>query len=264
MKKYLIDWWNGGDGLDPTYSAYYNALTDKPSATIKTAQNNFTATLRTNGLLARMKIGHFFHAGSAGTAKFNLVNPSTYKLTAPAGDPTFSEGNGCKSSGTTYFSTPFTTTEYAGIQANITFAFYVSESSTTSSSLLRTHGAVAKVAGDTINFFPILGGNCLWNTYTTVNGSVANANHKHLYVQTVDASNHYVYIDGVKATSTADPAVPDATRSFFILGENVSGALTAPYTLYEACFFIFDKFLDADELAFRNAWTTYKTAAGLP
>lgn len=263
MKKALAYWWLG-DSLDATYKTYFDALPDKPSGAVKAAQNTFVIALRQAGLLSRGKCGYFFHAGSINSAKINLFTPGTFNLTAPAGDPTFSEGNGCKSNGTTtYFSNPFKTDQYAGIESNITVAIYISESDTTSSGALIAHGAQTTAAGATIELRPVITGNARFNNYSAANSNAVNSNHKALFVHTVDASNQYMYVNGTKTTIASAPVAPNQSRSSVILAADIGG-ITGFYTKFVAAFFIFDRFTDADELAFRTAWNTYKTAAGVP
>lgn len=266
MKKSIIDWWWRGASLNSTYSTYFSALPTGITGTVKTAQNAFCVSLQASGLLSRMKAGYFFHAGGVGNAKINLANPATYTLTSPAGDPTFSEGNGCASNGSTYFLNPFKTNEYAGIETNHAFCIYVSQSDTTSSGALILHGATIKTTTlESIEIRPLITGNVRFNNWSAVNSNATNgtSNHKHLYVQTVDSSNQYMYVDGTKTTVASAPVAGNISTGIPILAANMGG-ITGFYTKNVACYFIFDKFTDTDESNFRTAFNTYKTAVGLP
>lgn len=261
MNKKNILWWLNNNGLNVTYKAYFDSLPTSISASVKAAQNAFCNSLNSAGLLSRMKTGYFMHAGGIDNAKINLKNPATYTLTSPAGDPTFSEGNGCKSGGTTYFSQPFKMNEYAGIQTDVTVCQYVSESNTADTTNTWTHGILDINTGAFWGLRPFAFG--LLSSYNFGATAIlpANANHKGLYIQTQDASNQYVYKDGTKSSLATVPTAPTVSSNRSILARDAGNG---PYLHYLAVDFIFDRFSDADELAFRTAFNTYKTSVGLP
>lgn len=241
-----------------------------PSVTVQNALSDFFNSLDSNGLTPRMKTGYILHAGSAQMATLNLNAPLTYQTTL-VNSPIFSEGNGMKSNGTTsYINQPFKSNEFAGIESNLTAIQYISESSTISG-LLGSHGFKV-TTGRYMLLYP-------FKTATTgearhyINDSAAlvfpSTDHKGLYVQCNDTSSRNVmYKNGVKYINTGTIAAPTTSQNRLILAINdndTTGVTPVQfYTNYIATDFLFDRVTDTDELNFRTAFNTYKSAVALP
>lgn len=252
-------------GFDSDYTTWLNRLTalgyTKPSLLIQSAQSNFFISLKGYGLFSRMKTGYFLHAGSAEAGTVNLKNPLTYQSTL-VNSPTFSEGNGMKSNGTTsYINQPFKSDEYAGIENDITSVNYVSESNVTFAS-----GSVAGCLTSPSKSFtlqPFKDANGYAYHFSLAQG-FANNNHKGLYCVARAAASFSIYLNGVKTTFAIATEAPTVSINRYILGYNNNGTIALLYNKFVACDFLFNAFTDADELNFRTAFDTYKTAVGLP
>lgn len=259
--------------FDPDVRAWLNRGTalgyTLPSSTVQNALSDFIKSLKTNGLFTRMKTGYIMHAGSSQMGTLNLKNPLTYQTTL-VNSPTFSEGNGMKSNGTTsYIDQPFKSNEFVGIQSNLTVINYVSESNNTTTGI-STNGFLTK-AGQYFALNPL---------HTTTEGRYfhygpspwlpfSNTNHKGLYIGTHSSPNTSIYKDGIKTTAAQTPEAPTNSINRLILAYNDSatdGAIAPAnfYTAFVSVDFLFDSFTDADESNFRTAFNTYKTAVALP
>lgn len=272
MNKKVLDFFLGG-GV--SYNSYYQAwLTQiiadggtEPSASVKTAQNALIRDLDAAGLMTRMKFGYFLHAGNKTTCRRNIKSPADYRMTE-SGTVTFSEGNGCKSDGSSSWNTTYPINAYSGIQTDLTTAFYVSESATASNG--RVYGARADVSGTVIlQFLPGVGGSSGQRShYGGANTIFSSANHKAIYVHTYDGTNDVAYRNGVKDSDALTPTAPTVSSPIALLATNASGiggfSPIQFYTLNLAYFFAFNRFNDSDESTLRGLLTTYNTAAGLP
>jgi hypothetical protein len=234
------------------------------------ALSTFMNTLDLAGLGpsgSRMKTGNILHTGSKQFCLLNLKDVSNHKL-VESGTVTFSEGNGCRSASSSYFEQPFTTDEYAGIQSNLTAINYVSESSTAFSGSKALHGFRSDAAR-IFTTVPLNTSTLGQGYHFTAGATFPSTNHRGLYVLTRSGANLITYKDGSK-TSIAFAANVPAYNGFnrYILAYNnnngVTPAAAAFYPHYVAIDFLYDGFTDADELAFRTAFNTYKTAVGLP
>ena len=259
------------------YGATVNAwlaqgLTDggeSPSAEILTALSAFMTSLDASGLGpsgSRMKTMNIMHTGSKEFVKLNLKNVSTFKY-VESGTVTFSEGNGCKSASSSYFEHPFKSDQYAGIETDLTEINYISESDTTSVNDI--------VAGCTpaLSRFELLRpksgvANGAYSHYDNALTVFTSANHKGLFIRTYAGGNKVVYRDGVKTSTAVTPTAPTVSQSRLVLAFNGNAGsgitATSHYTRFVALDALYDSFSDADELAFRNAFNTYKTAVSLP
>lgn len=241
-----------------------------PSTTVQIALSDFVKSLKLNGLFTRMKTGYIMHAGSAQMGTLNLRNPLTYQSTL-VNSPTFSEGNGMKSNGTTsYIDQPFKSNEYAGIESDLTGIQYISESSTVNAGMVSS-GFGINAAGSLFWLIrPLLNATSSDFWHYSASTSFANTNHKSLYVLTRPAAgSQVIYNNGVKTTGAVAANVPNISINRFILAANgatANGGLTPAnyYTKFVAADFLFDRFSDTDESNFRTPFNTYKTAAGLP
>jgi hypothetical protein len=274
MKKELISFWGngGGGGYDADYQAWLTQIIadggTQPSASVKDAQNDLVVALKAASLWTRMKAGWFLHCGDTTTGRRNIKNPSTFRTTL-VGGLTFSEGNGTKSNGTDgAINTTYAANQYAGIETDLTTAFYVSESSTASNG--RVYGTRAEVSGAVIlQFLPGVGGSSGQRShYGGANTLFSSANHKALYVHTHDGTNDVTYRNGSKDADALTPTAPTIASPIALLATNGSGVggFTAIqfYTLYLSYFFMFDRFNDTDESTLRGILSTYNTATGLP
>lgn len=272
MNKALINWWSGGASFDSDYQAWLTQIVadggTEPSASVKTAQNDMVIALKANALWTRMKLGYFLHCGDLTTIRRNIKDPSVYRHTQ-VGTLTFSEGNGTKSNGSDgAINTTYPVNAYAGIETDLTTAFYVSESATASNG--RVYGTRAEISGAVIlQFLPGVGGSTGQRShYGLAVSNFSSANHKAIYVHTHDGTNDVAYRGGVKDSDALTPTAPTIASPIALLATNSNGvggfSPIQFYTLYLSYFFMFDRFTDADELALRTILTTYNTAAGLP
>lgn len=270
--KHIDWWWRGGASYNSYYQAWLTQIIadggTEPSASVKTAQNALIRDLDAAGFMTRMKFGYFLHCGDTTTGRRNIVNPATYRTTL-VGTLTFSEGNGTKSNGTDgAINTTYPVNAYAGIETDLTTAFYVSESSAAGNG--RVYGSRAENAGAVIlDMSPCVGGSTGQRSH--YGGAVSNfssANHKALYIHTHDGTNDVVYRGGVKDADALTPTAPTISSPIALLARNVNGVggfgVTSFYTLYLSYFFAFNRFSDSDESTLRGILTTYNTAAGLP
>lgn len=247
--------------FEAEYLAYLDALPDALTQEQQNAQNSFVVALKTAGLWDRMKTGYFFAFGSKGNAKINLKDPLTYTITEVNTVP-FDEGRGIGSDRySSYFNQPFKSDEYVGIQTDLTVVQYIVDDNTTVDEKF-THGMrVRSATSEAIALFPKFDANG-YHYHGTASNAFTNANSKGLYVQTYDGTNAVIYKDGTKTSAAASPVVPNISINRFIASQNnatVNGASTpANYTGRNiSADFLFDRFTDADELAFRNAFTTH-------
>lgn len=242
-----------------------------PSPTILNALSAFMTSLDTAGIGpsgSRMKTGNIMHSGSKEFVKLNLKDVATYKWTE-VGTVDFSEGNGCRSASSSYFHHAFKSNEYAGIESNLTSIQYISESNATGSSSQTSQGFRTS---STLSLFfatnPKFDGTNGQIYHFSGATNFLSANHKALIVNTFTGGNNVIYRDGVKTTAAVTPTAPTTACNRMVLAYNSSTASTISplnfYPKYIAIDFLYDAFSDADELAFRTAFNTYKTAVSLP
>jgi hypothetical protein len=261
INQYVVNWISQGI-LDGGIS---------PSPAVINALSTFVNSLESSGIgpsSSRMLTCNIMHAGSKEFVKLNIKNPATFKYTE-VGTVTFSEGNGCRSASSSYFHHAFKSNQYAGIESNLTSINYVSESST---SLFNTISGFRTSSTDgAIAFYvqPLNSASAgLSRAYDANATTFSSNNHKGLYVLTRNGGNNIIYKDGSKRTIATAGIAPTNSCNRIILGYNGSSAATlvplSQYTKYVAFDALYDAFSDADELAFRTAFNTYKTAVGLP
>lgn len=272
MNKAKLNWFISGGYQSNVQSWLIQGTTNggtPPSATVLTALSVFLNSLNGYGLLSRMKTGNIMHCGSKEFTKLNIKDVSTYPWTE-SGTVTFSEGNGCRSASSSYFNQPFKTDEYSGIETNSTFIQYISESSTASSAAKVSHGFRTH---STSSFFlantPLSSATLTTPYHYNTGINASSTNHKGLYVITRNSGVFAFYKDGSKSTGGTAATIANISTNRLILAYNgattSSGVTpTAYYPHYVAIDFIFDGFSDTDELNFRTAFDTYKTAVGLP
>lgn len=261
--------------LDPDVAAWYNQVVadggTAPSQNVLNALSVFINTpLSTGTIKSRMKTGYILHSGDTTVGRRNLKDPSTYRSSI-VGALQFSEGNGTRSDGTTgYFSQPFKSNEYSGIQSDLTTIHYISESSAVGT-FTNPSGFRVTAAGSvfyTFHPFADASGGAHYAFSATIR-RFTSTNQKGLYVYLNNGTGSIVYKDGTKTTSAATaPSVPNISQNRLILAANTDvGSGVTPsgfYAKYMAVDFLFDQFNDADELSFRTAFNTYKTSVGLP
>jgi hypothetical protein len=249
---------------DPVYQAWLDRAdalgVTKPSDPEKAIQNQFILDLRANGLLARMKFGNLFGYGSLGFGNIDIPQPT--KSNAPTGSVLYSQGNGVKSDGASFLTAPFTAKEYAGIENNSSFITYISESNLVGANI----GAFQiSDAAKLVYLAPLANGSTttLYEIYTgNFENVLPNTDHKGMYTLVPGTGpNGYIYKDGVKRNLAFASGVPTNNNSLLLLRDTIFGAF---YQKYMGAMFVFDKFVDADELAFRTAFNTYKTSIGMP
>lgn len=240
-----------------------------PSTTVQNALSDFVKSLKTNGLFTRMKTGYIMHAGSSQMGTLNLKNPLTYQTTL-VNSPTFSEGNGMKSNGTSsYIDQPFKSNEFTGIESNLTVINYVSESNNTTTAI-SVNGFLTKPSQYfALNPLHNLTQGVYFNYKASPWLTFSNNNHKGLYIGTYLNTNASMYKDGVKTTDAQVPEPPTTSVNRFILAYNDSATNggVSPlnfYTVFVSLDFLFDSFSDTDESNFRTAFNTYKSAVNLP
>lgn len=277
MEKALLEYfWRSGASYQANVSAWLAQGTadggTPPNATFLNAMSTFMNSLNTAGIgptSSRMKTLNILFAGSKEFCKLNVKNVATYKY-VESGTVTFTAGSGCKSASSSYFDQPFKTDEYANIQTDSTFINYISESSTASGSTKVASGYRTRAGGAYAALTPLStasAGSILH--YSGVALSFGSTNHKGLYVYTRQSGSHVVYKDGVKTTAVQAATAPDISINRYILAYNnatTSGGSTPAsfFTHNIALDAILDTFSDADELAFRTAFDTFKTAVSLP
>lgn len=254
------------------YQAWLDRLTalgyTHPPTNVKYAQNQLVLDLIAAGLWDRCRYMRLLHSGSVQTATVNLKAPTLNQLTIPNGDPTFTEGGGCRSNGATYFRDPFNID--TGIsQNNHCVIMYVSQSSAANLNQY-LHGG--NMGGSVFFALQPRNGTGVYYHFTTTPASstVVSPNHKALWVHSsrkpIGAGSD-LWRDGVKTSSAVALANPFfSTRLLLALDNNAATGQPAQghYTLNVALDAAFDAFDAADELAFQTIWNTYKTNSGLP
>lgn len=249
----------------PTYDPVYQAWLDRavilgvtqPSDPEKAIQNQFILDLRSNGLLARMKFGNLYGYGSLGFGNIDIPQPT--KSNTPTGSVIYSQGNGIKSNGSSFLTTPFKSMEYAGVETNSTFIAYVSESNLVPVAL-GVYGITEASGFTVLTPLKAAGSAQSLNYDSNFGANFANTDHKGLYVTTYRPTRTY-YKNGAKQTTGNGPVAPADPNAFLLILNSVFGV---GYDKFTAAMFVFDQFTDADELAFRTAFNTYKTSIGLP
>ncbi len=280
MKKKQVYWWlnqSASVPLDDDYQAYLDKITalgyELPDTDMQTAQSQFVTDLKTAGLWDRMKTGYLMHSSDKRVNLINLKNPDTYTNSVNAAtvlDPLHIKGFGVRSAGAGYYRSPFQSDEYSGIESDLTIiqcfpdsyfgnvavdaysTFFRHHSVTTSVSALRpwqtgTNGTVAR-GGTNKNF---------------TSSSIAG-----VYTATHTGTAVVIYKDGVKTSTNETATAPNIGTDRGILTANAAttnnGFTASTYFIrILAADFLFDRFTDADDLAFRTAWSTYKDAISL-
>lgn len=260
--------------LDSDYQAYLTYISGTlsqplPSQGVQSAQNKFVTDMKSAGLWSRLKTGYFFHAGSlAGACRVNIKDPSTYLLTV-SGSPFFFEGMGTRSSLNGYFNQPFKSDEYSGIQTDLTSVQGISnyEEYDVIAQANFSQGMRMNAAGTSVfATYPKYDASLGYFYHGTASVSFANTDqHEGIYTLTYNGTQSVMYRNGAKTTATNTPIAPGISINRFILSYNnatVNGG-TTPSTFYDRYVwgdFLFDRFTDADELAFRTILTNYKNS----
>lgn len=273
MNKKLIDWYLGGASYDSDYQAWLtagqNAGYTLPPVAARTAQSNFVTALKAySSMYAKLVTLRFMHSGSAQMATLNVINAATHVGTIVP-TLTFLEGSGIKSASNSYLRDTIVANQWAGIETDLTVIQYISESNTTASTTLVSHGF--RVTAATANNFRLVP---LYNSTTAVKGSYNTAtvgfpstDHKGLYIHTLSPTSAISYKDGSKDTDANTPVAPDIAQPRAILAQNNNGGTgwspTNFYTIYVALDAVGHLFTDQDAADFRTAFLAYKAAVGL-
>lgn len=276
MNIKAIDWWwRGGVSYDSDYQAWLTAGTAAgytlPPNNVKTAQSNFLTALKAyTTMYAKLVTLRFMHSGSVGMATLNVLNAATEVATLSGTAPTFSEGNGVRSNGTSsYIIDSIAANEWAGIEDDITVIQYISESSTAFATNKDSHGFATDATTKSFRLTP------LWSAAAGLKGGYNSAtigflsdNHKALYIHTVSPTQAISYRDGVKDTDANTSDAPTISNPRLILARNNNGgAGVSPinyYPHYVAIDAVGHLFTDQDAADFRTAFLAYQTAVGLP
>ena len=274
MNKKVLNWFlNSGVSYDSDYQAWLTAAQTAgytlPTDNVKLAQSDFVKSLKVySSMYAKLVTLRFMHSGSAQMATLNVINAATHVATI-SGTLGFSEGNGVKSSSSSYIRDTIVANQWASIETDLTVIQYISESNTTASTTLVSHGF--RVTAATANNFRLVP---LWNASTAVKGSYNTAtvgfpstDHKGLYIHTLSPTSAISYKDGSKDTDANTPVAPDIAQPRAILAQNNNGGTgwspTNFYTIYVAIDAVGHLFTDQDAADFRTAFLAYKTAVGL-
>lgn len=278
MKKSHIFWsWLSGGGVsyDSDYQAWLTAgqtagYTLPPTA-VKLAQSNFITALKAfPTMFSKLVTLRLMHSGSVQMCTLSVVNTATEIGVLSATPPTFSEGNGVKSNGTSsYIRDSILANEWAGIEADITCGQYISESSTAFSATKDSHGFLTDSGSNVFRLTP------MFNSTLGVKGGFNNAtigfpssNHKGLYIHSVNSTQAVSYKDGTKDTDANTEVAPTVTNPRLILARNGNGGSgVSPvnfYDFYVAIDFVAHLFTDQDAADFRTAFLEYQTEVGLP
>jgi hypothetical protein len=264
-----IRWFLDGGGYDSDYQAWLTQIIadggTQPSASVKTAQNAFFVGLKAASLWSRAKAGWFLHAGDKTTCRRNFVSPANYRMTE-VNTLTFSEGNGCRSDGSSScWNTTYPANAYVGIQNDLTTVGLITESSTTTSAIA-LFGTRVATASDIHAVNPRNGSQGF--NYRSTATAFTSANTKALYIDTYDGTNKVIYRDGVKTSTVTTPVAPTISAPYLLLARNINASTGVTPTeycpYYLGLFMLFDRFNDTDESTLRGLITTYRTAAGLP
>lgn len=273
MDKKLIDWvWRSGPSYQANVSAWLaQGIADggtPPSSTVLNALSVWMNYLDSVGLGpsgSRLKTLNILHAGSKEFAKLNLKNPATYKY-VESGTVTFSEGNGCRSASSSYFSQPFKSDEYPTLHTDLTMGCYVSESSTAFASVapfgFKTN------SGGTYRILRTLINGTQGDRFTNSTSNVfANTNHKGSYIQTYNSATARIYKDGVVTQNSPTVVASNISIDRLILAYNDANAgITAAghFPRYVAIDFMADSFSNTDAANWETGLNAYKTAVSLP
>jgi hypothetical protein len=265
QRKYFdITITKGSAIYEPEYVAWLSAAQalgyTLPTNAQQQIQSNFIRDLRANGLLPRMKFGNLYGFGSVGFGNIDIPFPA--KVNTITGSIVYTTGQGIKSDGASFLTAPFTAKEYVGIENNSAFITYISESSVVGANI---SAFLISDPAKLVLLAPLANGSTtsLYEAYTgNFDSTLPNSDHKGLYTLVPGTGpNGRVYKDGVKRNLVFTSGAPSNNASMLILRDTVFGAF---YQKYMGAMFVFDSFNDADELAFRTAFNTYKTAIGLP
>lgn len=264
---------------DNSYQIYLNAITTaglKPGPlTVQIAQNDFISDLKVAGFWTRMKIGYFFHAGSRDVALINMKDPATFALTVGGGaalQPIYIQGVGQRPGGNTYFRSTYKANQYSGIETDLTIAAYYPDEPFASQYVAAFYSTGVRGLSSSANSFqmqiPYFSASTGYRGQSTGSLSFTSNTHKGLMINTYDGANSVVWKDGTKSSTAATPAVPNLTNDRLIFAANTSATnagltVTGYYNRLMSAYFLFDRFSDADELAFRNIWTKYNNAINL-
>jgi len=239
----------------------------------ETAQNSFVLALKSAGLWTRMKTGYLFFNGSLEAGRINLKNPATYQTTVTS-EVFYISASGVRSNGNdSYINQPFTGNEYANIQTDLTTISYINDGSSVPPSAL-TYGALpagslahgvrtTSAAANYIGLYPRFSKDNDGYRYQSGGSNLfTSSTNRGLYVTTYNGTQTVIYKDGTKSSTNSTPATPTIAANRFILSNNnaTTNGGASPSSFFDRVVsvdFLFDRFTDADELAFRNAFTTY-------
>lgn len=241
-----------------------------PTQSAQIAGNVLFTQLDDAGFMARIKAGYIFHSGSLnGACIVNFKAPGTFTLLTP-NDPFFFEEMGCRSTSLDgYFSCPYKSDQYAGIESDLTTVTYIPYYHDYSNRGLArlAWGQNTRADGANGNYvYPFYTDNKLYGRHYAPENNFANTDHRGLYIETYDGTNHVVYKDGTKNSFAETTVAPNISTNRLILTTNLAtttGATTVPadmYTNFISFQFFMDRINDADEATLRGILNTYIAA----
>jgi hypothetical protein len=254
--------------FEPEYKAYLAKATalgyTLPSFSESKITNRLIKRLKQGGLYSRMKTGNIYFYGDINTSTINIPNPNAFQH-IPISTPSYTQKKGVRASALgQYINTKYRTNEYAGIESDLTTVIFVNENSSALSSTMYGARILSSSANTRLEITSTAVSGTTGSTfgYDLNANNFSNTNNKGLYIQTQDTGKTIIYKNGQKTETSVTIVTPDINNDVLLLAANsnlTNGGLTrsGQFNLPVSCLFRFDKFTDADELAFRNIWTQF-------
>ncbi len=254
--------------LDTDYQAYVDAVNlagGSIPSDVQSAENGLVLYMKSVGLWPRAKTINFLFAGGKPATKINVKNPLAYLLSEVSTVP-YDEGRGISTSrNNNYYSQPFKSNEYAGIQTDLTVIQYIVDDNAVGETNFSHGFRLTSGGGASIALYPYYGTNEGYHYHGLASHTFASTNSKGLYVHTYNGTAAVVYRNGVKTSTTMTPTAPNiginryigAYNNASVNNGNTPATLVNPTGRQIAIDCLFDRFTDADELAFRTGFNTY-------
>lgn len=272
-------WWYSGNGYGADVNAYVAKLNadgvTKPSGTVLSAMDVMMKALRA-AFPTELDTTNIYGFGSLEAGKYNIEDVETHEHTFPAGDPTYTEGEGVASDGVgTYVNTAYNTDQFANIETLLTVIIYISESSTDFSTTKTAVGArISSASNINTRIDPLTTASVGSRQGYGAADTFANADMKGLYILTYDGTNCVLYKDydglggGIKDVQVLTPTAPNISNPVFLLARNGNtsgGSTPGNYFAHKVAWLqrVRKQLTDSDAATIFNIWNAFKGSVGL-
>lgn len=256
---------SGGGGYVSQYQTVYDAMTNKPTSSIASAQNTMVSSLVSGGVWAKLDLFYLFaqYSNSDSEALINWVNPGTYDADLPTA-PTFTSLEGFTGNGSSqYISTNWIPASHASNYALNDASVGIYGRNNVAVSSVTTGGRGAASTGRVMCYLR----NTSNDSYIMLNSSSANTDSntdsRGFFIYQRTASNvTKVYRNGTEIVSGTEASGVLPNAEMFILSYNNQGSPLTYSTNQLACVFYGGSLTSGERTSAQSAIETYMDSNG--